>query len=174
MSELQPIYGYGFFHVHDSGLVDQTIVFLYSDPGRLYLEISKDPVKRGREIELLARNMQYFLDEERVYINNKRVYPVVKDVDIGVAGLENLAYIVFKIVFKGELRKGLNHYLNEYEEETAEYDYTVYWVFPENARFVRASLNVPYEVVLEGRGVKFTVARGTRLPGREEIVFDLR
>jgi len=173
MSELKPIYGYGFFNVRENGLVDETIIFLYSDPDAYYKRVMRDRSKYAREIEILSRNMQYFLDEEKVYINNERVYPILGRVDIGVAGLDNIAYIIFSIYFKGVLKKGLNTYVNEYEQETSEYDYTVYWFFPENARIVNAVLNVPYEVILYGRGLRFTVYRGTRLPGREEIIFEI-
>ncbi|WP_440059160.1 hypothetical protein ACSU1N_05070 [Thermogladius sp. 4427co] len=173
MSRLEPIYGYGFFRVDLSGLVDETIVFLYYDPERLYARIRTSKRDLEKELRTLADNMQYYLDMEKVYINNQRVYPKVEHVEIGPTVKEEIAYIVYNISFKGILRKGLNTYVDEYEEETSEYEYIVYWLFPEGSRIVRASLDVPYNIIMYGRGLVFKVPKGVRLKGREEIVFEI-
>lgn len=149
------------------------MVFLYRDESGEYSRVLADKSLYRREIETLARNMQYFLDLERVLINGKRVYPTVAGVEVGLAGARDLAFAQFHIVFRGEMVPGLNKYEDEYESEVAEYDYTVYWLFPEGWRVLRARLDVAHEVLEAGRVLRFFVPRGTRLSGREEIEFEI-
>ncbi len=172
MSEnVKPLYAHGYFYMHETGLVDQVIVFDYWDPDRYYWKLLSKPTLLEEERQMLADNMQYYLDKEKVLINDIEAPPRVIDVEIGVRGKPELPYIVFLIEFKGELRKGLNKYENIYEEEVAEYEYIVFWFFPENAKIVKAELGVPYFVEPNGRTLFFRVKPGTRVGGREAIYF---
>ncbi len=160
--------------MHESGLIDQIVIFDYFDYDGFYWHLVKDHVKLSREIELLSSNMQYFLDKEEVFINGSRTYPRVVSTDLGFRGGPEYPYIVFYIVFRGELRDGVNVYENRYDEEIAEYDYTVSWFLPHNARVLKADFKVPYRVDCDGRVLSFTVFKGTRIGGRELIVFKLK
>lgn len=171
---VKPIYAQGFFYVHESGLVDQLIVFDYEDPDRYYAELIKSKEKFAQEIENLWSNMQYYLDQEKVIINGEEALPTVINVDVGFRGRFENPYILFYIVFKGELRKGLNTYENYYEEEAAEYDYTVTWFFPLNAKVVKAEVNASYVLEANGRILFFKVRKGTKIGGREKIVFEIK
>lgn len=171
MREPIPIYGQGLFYMHPDGLVDQVVIFDYWDPGRYYESILRDAEKLKREEEKLIDNMQYYLDQERVLINGIEAPPQVTSVEIGLRGKPELAYIVFLIEFRGQLKRGINVYENIYEEEEAEYEYIVYWFFPENARVVRAEVGVPYSIESGGRILFFRVKPGTRVGGREAIYF---
>ncbi|OYT38941.1 MAG: hypothetical protein B6U89_04965 [Desulfurococcales archaeon ex4484_58] len=173
MIEPQPIYGFGFFYMHRSGLVDQIIIFEYWDPDHYYEEVIRNEDKLRGEIEKLFSNMQYYLDQEKVLINGIDADPRVVSVDIGLKGKPEIAYIVFHIVFKGELKRGVNVYENIYEEEIAEYEYVVYWFFPENVKVLRAEVGVPYYIENDGRTLFFKVKPGTRVGGREAIYFQL-
>lgn len=173
MSEPIPIYAEGLFFMHQNGFVDQIVVFDYWDPGRYYWKLLKREKMLMEEIQRLMLNMQYYLDREKVLINGEEAPPRVVDVDIGVRGKPELAYIVFHIVFQGNLRKGINVYENIYEEEEAEYEYIVYWFFPQNTRIVKAEVGVPYEVRGEGRTLFFKVKPGMRVGGREAIYFKI-
>lgn len=170
MKEPKPIYAQGFFHLRRTGLVDQIIVFDYHDPGRYYYKILKNRKKLDREIELLKNNMQYFLDQEKVLINGVDTSPRVVYTEIGIRGRPELAYILFLIKFKGELVEGLNTYENMYEEEVVDYDYEVYWIFPENTKVIEADLGVPY-TIYNNRVLYFKVPKGTYVGGYERIVF---
>ncbi len=169
--EPKPLYAQGFFTMHETGLVDQIIVFDYIDESRYYWEISKNKEKLEKEIKMLADNMQYYLDQEKVLINGEETPPKVVDVEIGFRGKPELPYIIFLIEFKGELKKGVNIYENIYEEEIAEYEYIVVWHLPENAKFLKAELGVPYRVEPNGRSIFFRVKPGTKVGGREAIYF---
>ncbi len=173
MREPKPIYAQGFFHLRRNGLVDQTIIFDYYDPDKYYYKILRHRLKLDHEINLLRKNMQYFLDQERVLINGADASPKVMHVEIGIRGRPDLAYVLFLISFKGELVDGLNTYENIYEEETVDYDYIVYWIFPDNARIVEADLGVPY-IVYGNRILYFRVPKGTHVGGYERIVFEMR
>jgi len=92
---------------------------------------------------------------------------------LGSGGDTRRPYILFIVTFKGNLVKGLNTYENYYEEEVAEYDYEVVWVFPAKARVVEADLGVPYKVEAGGRVLRFNVRKGTRIRGFEKILFEI-
>ncbi len=169
--EPKPLYAHGFFTMHETGLVDQIVVFDYLDESRYYWNLKRDKDKFEREIRMLADNMQYYLDQEKVLINGVEAPPRVVDVEIGFRGKPELPYILFLIEFKGELKKGMNLYENIYEEEIAEYEYIVLWNLPENAKFVKAELGVPYRVEPNGRSIFFRVKPGVKVGGREAIYF---
>ncbi|MEM0198857.1 MAG: hypothetical protein QXX72_01055 [Desulfurococcaceae archaeon] len=173
MISLKPVYGLGLFFVRDTGLVEQVVIFDYYDELEEYKSIVKDPEKLENEKSMLATNMQHFLDQEDVRLNNEPTYPKVVDVEIGFRGDYKHPYIAFFIVFQGVLRKGLNVYEDRYEPETTEYDYRVYWFFPSRARVIRADLDVPYSLLNRGRILSFCVKTGTFLRGYERIEFEL-
>jgi hypothetical protein len=117
--------------------------------------------------------MQSFLDEEIVRINGKRVFPKVVDVDIGFRGSEDRPYITFYIMFRGDLRRGVNVYEDTYEPEVSEYDYTVTWVFTGGLTVLRAYLGVNYDILADGKLLIFSVPKGFTTPGYEKIEFKL-
>jgi hypothetical protein len=169
--EPEPLYAQGFFIMHETGLVDQILVFDYIDKDKYYWNLFRDRSRLEREKKMLMDNMQYFLDQEKVYINDKEAPPQVINIELGFRGKPILPYIVFNIVFSGELRRGVNRYVDIYGEEEAEYDYTVQWLFPEGATVIEAKLGVDYTVEASGRQLVFHVKKGMRIGGREEIVF---
>ncbi|MEM3927178.1 MAG: hypothetical protein QXU13_06345 [Desulfurococcaceae archaeon] len=173
MSEPIPVHGMGLFLLRESGFIEQIVIFDYYDPGRYYKEIVKDPRKLDEEKSTIARNMQFYLDLEKVEINHKPSYPRVLDVEIGFRGNYENPYIMFFIIFHGMLRKGLNIYENWYEEEVTEYDYEVYWIMPPKARILKADLGVPYELLNQGRILKFEVSKNTKIRGYERIEFEI-
>ncbi len=170
---LKPIYAHGIFNVCRVGGVYQTIIFRYIDENSYYWSlIESGSEKIIEEEKILAENMQGFLDEEEVYINDRKVKPTVASVVIDSAGPRDASF-TFLIRFKAPLRPGLNSYVNMYEEEEAEYDYTVTWFFPIGSRVVKAEVGVPYEVRGEGNILVFKVKKGARVGGREAIYFEI-
>jgi hypothetical protein len=174
MSDLTPIYGLGLFLVRETGLIEQVIIFDYHDPLEEYKSIVTNKQKLEEEKSLLMKNMQFFLDQEEVKINGKQVYPRVVDVEIGFKSDYKYPYIVFFIMFIGELRKGVNIYEDKYEPDIAEYDYRVYWFFPLKARVINADLDVPYSLINNGRVLLFTVNKNTKIKGYEKIEFEMQ
>lgn len=159
--------------MHESGLVDQIVVFDYYDRGKFYWSIAGDRVKLSKEVELLSSNMQYFLNKEEIYINGFRTYPRVVSVDIGFRGKPQYPYVIFHVVFRGELKRGVNIYENHYEEEIAEYDYYVSWFLPHSAKVIKADFRVPYVVDCDGRVISLKTMKGCKVGGHELIVFKI-
>jgi len=173
MNEPFPVFANGFFTVQENGVFNEIILFEYYDPGGYYASLLSDQNRLDEELETLSRNMQFYLDLEKVLINGVESSPTVLNVNIGFRGDPRRPYILFIITFKGRLARGLNTYENYYDEEVAEYDYEVVWLFPAKARVVEADLGVPYKVEAGGRVLRFNVKRGTRVRGFEKILFEI-
>lgn len=173
ISEPIPLYAQGYFYVNPCNYVDQIVIFDYFDPSGYYDELSKDPELLEDELRRVRENMQYYLDLEKVVINGKRSMPKVHWVKLGFRGRKDLPYLIFHISFAGDFAPGLNVYEDTYEEEVAEYDYSVHWFFPIGARVTEADLGVDYELLEGGRVLRFSVGAGTYIRGYERIAFEL-
>ncbi len=170
-SSVVPVYAQGFFIMSRLGRVTQIVVFDYYDPEKYYLSL----LRKGsleEELSRIEENMQYFLDEERVYINGVRVYPKVISTTLGFRGDVTRPYITFIIEFGGPVRVGLNKYEDYYEEEVVEYDYEFTWFFPEGWKVRGAELAVPYEII-EDRVLVARVRKGTKVGPYEAILFEV-
>jgi hypothetical protein len=170
---LIPQYALGFFFVRETGLVEQVVVFKYYDQAEEYKRVVESEERLEEEKSLLARNMQFYLDQEEVYINGERVYPRVVDVEVGFQGDYKHPYILFLIIFRGGFKRGVNIYENKYEPEVVEYDYRVYWIFPQGARILGVEMGVPHRLLDKSRILVFDVRAGTRVGGYERIEFEL-
>ncbi|MCS7099150.1 MAG: hypothetical protein RMH84_05915 [Sulfolobales archaeon] len=167
---MKPRYGYGFFSVDSSGEFRQKILFFYWDPDEeLYYSVST-PQGRKLEIETMRKNMQTFLDLEKILVNKKEVKARVAHVEIGFLSSTKRPYVEFLIFFRGNVSEGINLYENHYEKEKVEYDYRVMWVFPENFKITRAEFGFPHYFVDE-RIIYFDVKKGSEVPGYEFIEF---
>ena len=167
----EPLFGQGFFHVAP-GVIYYTIVFDYRDEEEEYYEL----LRRGggavaEEERRLAREMQGELDKEKMLINGARVAPRVVGARIGVRGEPDRSFATFLIEIPWSPRRGANVYEDYYEPDVAEYDYVVYWLFPEGAR-VRA-YDMPGDVSVDGRILTVSVRANTRVPGYESIIFEM-
>lgn len=171
--EPTPLYAQGFFIVDSSGVFNQLVIFDYWDPSGYYKKIAGDEDLLREELEKIKSNMQYFLDQERLMINGEEARPLVKHVSLGFRGKEEIPYLFFHIVFKGEIVDGENVYEDYFEEEVAEYDYVVTWIFPPGARVVVADVGVEYNLLENRRVLVYHVKAGTRVRGYEKIVFEL-
>ena len=171
--EIRPIHGQGFFIVSRNGLITQIVRFDYYDPTKYYTQLYHRPLDYQNEIAKFQANMQQSLDEERVYINGKRVYPKVQLVNIEHNGFDDNPYITFIIQFRGKFAKGLNTYENYYEDTITEYDYEVYWVFPERFEVVEVVSSSDYDVI-DRRIVYLWSRRGDKIKGYERIVFKIK
>lgn len=173
LRDLLPTYAMGIFYVRESGLVEQLVIFNYYDEEEEYRSIVGNEERVREEKDLLVKNMQFYLDQEEVYINSERVYPRVVDVELGFQGDYKHPYILYFIVFRGSLRKGVNVYEDTYEPEVAEYDYRVYWIFPPNARVLSAHVGTSYRILNKCRILVFDVKAGFQTSGYEKIEFEL-
>ncbi|QIW24951.1 hypothetical protein EWF20_12985 [Sulfolobus sp. S-194] len=165
MSEnVKPIYARGFFNMNHLGETTQLTIFYYDDDEHYYASLTKEEVKR--ELSNLKNNMQYFLDQEIIRINGKRVKAKVLFVRLGLLKI-NIPYIEFIIRFKGNLHKGENVYEDLYKEEIVEYPYEAIWILPGKI----VSYSISGKVKTKNNILFLKVKKGTRISGNEKIKF---
>lgn len=168
---VKPIYAHGMFVACSNGVIAQEVVFDYLDQGLYYWNLIADEGRFSRELEMLASNMQSFLNKEEVKINSRRVYPRVVGVDLGFRGSPDRPYVAFYITFRGDLRQGVNYYENIYESEVTEYDYSIVWLFTGGLKVLKANVGVDYDILSDGSILMFSVPKGFITPGYERIDF---
>lgn len=165
---MKPLYAYGYFIALPTGDFHQIIIYEYVDVEREFARALKN--RRREELEAMKNNMQSYLDEEVVKINEVVVKPKVISVSAGFRGSSKRPFIEFLIHFRGDLIEGDNKYENIYEPEVTTYDYSVAWVFPPSFKVVEADIGVEYEISPENV-LRFSVKKGFKTPGYEKIIF---
>lgn len=168
MSEkVTPIFALGNFVMDRLGNVTQYMFFYYYDPDNYYASLNKDLL--NNELENIRENMQNFLDEEKIIINNEEVKAKVINTDIFLLDITH-PVIEFIILFKGKLRKGINVYENMYEEEITEYPYEAIWRLPGKV----VEVNMKGDITVFNNFLKIRVNKGIKVGGKEVIKFALR
>lgn len=167
---MRPVFAHGLFNV-SPGSITNHVLYIYEDPELEFKEILSSKRRAREEAGRLRRNMQAYLDSERILINGKEVRAEVVHVAFGYEGVRGRAFVEYIIEIPFEPRRGVNEYVDEYGEEVAEYSYRVVWLFPRCGEVLEADLGVPARV--SARKIVLNVQRGQRLPGRERIVFSL-
>jgi hypothetical protein len=169
--EVKPIYAQAFFSVSREE-VTYYLVFDYFDKYRYYEKIVTNKKLYDEEMRKLFWNMQYFLNLEKIKVNDKFCKPEVISLDLGFRDKLENPYITFLIGFKIETNKGINIYENQYESEYIEYDYRAYWCFPKDSKIISVEMKENYEIV----GERFLVIygkKGSYSSGYEKIIFNL-
>ncbi|QGA53360.1 hypothetical protein GFS03_01565 [Sulfolobus sp. E5-1-F] len=165
MSEkVTPIFGLGNFVMDKVGNVTQYTFFYYYDPENYYASLTREML--DKEMEIVKGNMQNFLDEEKIIINDRSTRAKVVSTDIFLLDITH-PVIEFIIVFRGKLRKGVNVYENFYEEEITEYPYEAIWRFPGKILNVK----MKGEITILENFLKIKVNKGIKVGGRERIEF---
>lgn len=167
---MRPVFAHGLFNVSPGTIINH-VLYIYEDPELELEEVLSSRRRVREEAARLRRNMQAFLDSERILINGEEVRAEVAHVAFGYEGVRGRAFIEYIIEIPFNPRRGMNKYVDEYGEEVAEYDYRVVWLFPRCGKVVKADLGVPARV--SARKIVLTVRKGHRLPGRERIEFFL-
>jgi len=170
--EVRPIYAQAFFTV-SPGFILYYLIFDYYDPLGYYELIMRHEDLFNNEIIKLATNMQSFLNNEEVIVNNVRVKPRVDMIDIGFRGSKHRPYIVFLIRFSAPIRTGKNVYENRYESEIAQYDYVAYWSFPPRSKILEVEVGESYDILHNNLLVLYG-KKGMRTLGYERIVFEIQ
>lgn len=172
---VEPVYAQGFFYV-SLNYISYYLVFDYHDPYGYYDTVLRNEKLFNEEVAKLWANMQSFLDEEQVIVNNVRVRPRVSMIDIGFRGSRRRPYIVFCIRFKAPIKIGVNVYENKYEAEVVEYDYVAYWVFPPGSRIIKVDMgsgDEEWDII--GKNILAIYGyRGKRTGGYEYIEFEIK
>ncbi|MFX1484528.1 MAG: hypothetical protein ACFFCP_15220, partial [Promethearchaeota archaeon] len=105
---VEPIHADSFFSVADTGEIHERLCFEYSDPEGYYKRVIRDEKLLKKEVEKLADNMQYFLDLERVEINEQIVRSRVNYCDIFLKGASEVVSVLYLIDFAGRFGESVN------------------------------------------------------------------
>ena len=167
--EVVPIHAQEYFNVASDGEITQVVIFYYYDPKGYYEELA-DRGEIGKELDKMLINMQSFLDEEKVYLNEQRVRPKVIGADLSFVSSE-IVSATFMIKFKGTLRKGINVYEDHYEPEIAEYDYEIYWIFPPGWKVIDVDMAGDHEIIGDGNILVVWAEEGINIGDHEQILF---
>ncbi len=165
-----PIYGTGIFNVMKNS-INYIILFDYYDENKEYYNLIKRQNSKINEEKRLKEEMQKQINTEKTLINGSNVFPVIKYAKIGFK-IPKLSYVYFYIEIPIKLTNGKNVYENIYEETVAEYDYTVTWILPNCGRFI--DINSPGKYDFENNYAFININKGTKIPGYESIVFELK
>jgi hypothetical protein len=172
LSELvEPVHADSFFSVSRTGEVHERLCYEYLDPEGYYRRVIRDEHLLRKEIEKLVDNMQYFLDQERVEINNERVRSRVDYCDIFLKGITEVVSVVYLIDFAGRFREGINKIETWLEEEEAPYDFEILWRFPVGTHIREIKTSLDFEIY--GDLVTLWALEGDEVGGYERMEFDL-
>ncbi len=169
---LIPIHGESYFIVERKGMFNQILRFIYYDEDEYYYHLIHKPEEYYVEISRLHNAMENFLSREKIFVNSVRVKPRVLMVNIDFAGYRDHPYVLYFIRFKGNLRRGENVFEDFYEEEVAEYDYEIYWFFPEKAKVKEVYVSGDFDLVKPNILYIWT-RKGDKISGYEKIVFEI-
>jgi hypothetical protein len=169
---IEPIHADSFFSVSKTGEIHERLNYEYSDPDGYYRKVVNDENLLREEIEKIAANMQYYLDKERVEINNQRVKSQVEYSDIFLKGKSEVVSIIFLINFVGRF---FDHEVNKIEtwleEEEAPYDFEIIWCFPAGTEIVQIDTLLDFEVYNDI--VTLWAFEGIEVGGYERMEFRL-
>jgi len=173
-SEIKPIHGQSFFTLSYNGVFQQILIFDYFDPDKFYYRILHDEESYKVEMQKLLNSMNQLLSREEIRINGERVKAEALTINLDFRGEAEKPTISFYIEFAGKLNSnGENVYENRYEPGIAEYDYEVYWFFPEKTKIIEVVTDTNYEIC-DDRFLILWARTGDHYGGYERIRFILR
>jgi len=172
LSSIIPVHAESYFIVERNGTFNQILKYQYLDPEEYFYKLIHRPREYYNEINRLYSVIKEILREEKVLINGQQVNLDVKFVNIDFIGYVDLPYIVYFIKFKGALKRGINVFEDYYDKTVAEYDYEVYWFFPERTKILEVYVDGDYDLVSNNK-LFIWVRKGDRMSGCERIVFKL-
>lgn len=171
MEGIFPVHANSFFIVSRDGAFNQILTYDYYDPSGYYSLLTHRPLDFKKEINKLWSNMQDFLDEETIKVNDVVVRPLVKHVDIEHRGSETTPFLTWIIYFEGRFSKGNNIFETWTEEERATYDFEVYWYFPPKTAIIEIDSPMDYDP--QDNILILWARKGDEVGGYEKIVFKL-
>ena len=143
---VQPLFASSVFSVSSNMEVYQVINYDYRDSDRVYEKILEDEEALQFELQKIHSNMAEFLAAEKVYINESRVEQKIVHVDIGLRGTPEIAFFQWVIQFQGNALAEENVLASDVEEEVAEYDIEVLYLFPPTTKILNVDTPMMFEI----------------------------
>ena len=169
--KLIPLYASGYFRVDIHDGITSVIEYIYHDANCYYYGIVNNKTELEKEIAILKRNFQSFLNEEEVYINKEKTSGKCVHVEISAPTCSPVM-IYFYNKIGGKIKKGLNRYVNFYETEKSTYPYHFVWWFPEKTKIKKADFCGSNVIVINNLVIG-RVKPGETLCGEELIEFEI-
>ncbi len=170
-NSIQPVHATCYFIVSRNGEFSQILIYDYYDPEGYYANLLHKPRALKNDLLNITLNMQEFLNEEIVKINNRVTKPRVINTQLIHRGFKDSPSIAFTIKFKGKLNRGINIFENLSDEEETLYDFETTWIFPLGSRVLETLLkgyvNTYRNIVV------INARRGETVGGYEKIVFKI-
>jgi hypothetical protein len=170
---LKPIFANSIMSITKNGTFTQFLTYEYSEPTtRYYEKVQLDRDFYEEELETLETNMQHFMDICKNKVNGEYVYPKVIETDIDFK-TPAMPYFYWVIVFKGNLKPGINVYESEIEKEELEYNINSIYMLedPLIPESVESALHV--DINKEKRIVKYWGDEGDMVGPTEILRFIL-
>jgi len=168
---VEPVHADSFFSVSFTGEIHERLNFEYLDLNHYYSKVLRDEKLLADEIDKLAGNLQYYLDQERVEINGVRVKSRVNYCDVFQKGDTDVVAVVYLIDFTGRLHKGVNKIETWLEEEIAPYDFEILWRFPVGTKVTEVETVLDYEIYNDI--ICLWALEGEEVGGYERMMFIL-
>lgn len=166
---VQPLFASSVFSIFPNCEVYQVLNYDYHDPEGIYKGLLEDEKAFQHEVKKIRLNMTEFLAAEKVYINDHRVEQTILHVDIGLRGSANVPYFQWVIHFQGPLRADENSLKSDVEEEIAEYDIEVLYLFPAGTQIM--AVQTPMEYEIRDSLLLVWARKGDKVGGHEEVLF---
>lgn len=170
--ELHPLFASSTFSISTDCEIYQVLCYDYADPKGFYAAILRDEQAFESEVKMLRQNMTRFLNAEQVYINGHRVDQKIVHLDIGLRGSADVPYIQWIIHFQGATAPDINTLSSDVEEEQAEYDIEVLYLFPMGTDILAVETPMEYEIV--NQLLLVWARKGDKVGGHEEVRFRFR
>jgi hypothetical protein len=168
---VQPLFASSVFTISSELEVYQVITYDYRDSEGVYEKLLEDEEALQDEINKIHANMAEFLDAEKVFINDKRVEQKILHVDIGLRGSPKIPFFQWIVHFQGIPKEGQNSLTSMVDEELAEYDIEVLYLFPSGTRIIEVETPMEYET--RNSFLFVWAQKGDKVGGHEAVRFIL-
>lgn len=97
MAKEKPIFVEAFFRITPTQ-IQQTLYFYYHDPSRNYFHLKKTGASKG-ELEAVQANLQYWIDQDDLFINNQNIRMIIQNANLVFQGNNpEFPYLIFYIL----------------------------------------------------------------------------
>ncbi|NHI91343.1 MAG: hypothetical protein EAX96_02495 [Candidatus Lokiarchaeota archaeon] len=168
-----PIFGEAWFYVSKQGQISEILEFYYKDPDEYYKKLLEHGFQEELEAEIsnLWNNLDDIFENEENILNQKKVYPKVQHVEIGIRQDPIYPHITWIIYFEGKMfENDENIYESKTDLEKLDYDCKATWIFPKYVKFIDINSAMNYQII-NNFILLFQAKKGEFIGGNEKFIF---